>query len=549
MSLNAPLFTLVPDDTARVARAAFPKGHPYLRIRDTFGAFFAGPDFRDLFEPTGRPAIDPARLALVTILQFAERLSDDQAAHAVAGRIDWKYLLSLPLDAAGFDPSVLSEFRDRLLDGQAELRLFDTLLSHFRDAGLLRSRGRQRSDSTHVLAVVRALNRLETVSTTLRNALNQLAVLVPSWLRAHAPAEWRTRYGPRLVAELFPDGEAARDALALQIGNDGITLVRLLRQSDTLAALDCLEALATLRQVWLHNYVWDKNGQLAWRDTTNLPPASQRINSPYDAEARRSKKRSTSWVGYKVHLSESCDEDLPHLITNVETTSATQPDQASTAAIHQALCKRDLVPSEHVVDSGYIDAELLVESERTYKMELLGPVRTDTSWQARAGEGYAAADFELDWQGKQARCPMGKVSEEWNASQNRHGQVVAQIKFAQADCQGCVVRAKCTKGRRRQMVVQPEAQDTALKGGRARQKTGEFKRRYRKRAGVEGTMSQGVRRCGIRQARYRGLAKTRLQHLATASALNLIRVAAWLDEQPHAKTRYTAFERLYCSTA
>jgi len=280
MSLNAPLFTLVPDDTARVARAAFPKGHPYLRIRDTFGAIFAGPDFRDLFEPTGRPALDPARLAVVTILQFAERLSDEQAAHAVAGRIDWKYLLALPLDAAAFDPSVLSEFRNRLLHGQAELRLFDTLLTHFRDAGLLRSRGRQRSDSTHVLAAVRALNRLEGVSTALRHALNHLALLAPDWLRLHAPADWRQRYGPRLVTELFPAGQAAREALALQIGADGITLLNLLRQDQALAPLECLEALATLRTVWLHNYLWDTTGKLAWRDNDNLPPAARFINSP-----------------------------------------------------------------------------------------------------------------------------------------------------------------------------------------------------------------------------------------------------------------------------
>lgn len=549
MSLDAPLFTLVPDDTARVAHAAFPKGHPYLRIRDTFGAIFAAPDFRDLFVQTGRPAVDPARLAIVTILQFAERLSDQQAAHAVAGRIDWKYLLALPLDAAGFDPSVLSEFRDRLLDGNAELLLFDTLLNLFRDAALLRSRGRQRSDSTHVLAAVRALNRLEGVSVSLRNALNHLALLAPDWLRLHAAAEWRERYAPRLVPELFPAGQAAREALALQIGADGITLLTLLRQDEALAPLECLQALATLRQVWLHNYFWDSSGKLAWRDNDNLPPASRFINSPHDAEARYSQKRTTQWVGYKLHLSESCDDDLPHLITNVQTTPASQPDDATTSEIHQALARRELVPREHIVDAGYIDAELLVESEQSYKLELLGPVRADTSWQARAGEGYAAADFVVDWQRKQVRCPQGKLSEEWKASQNRHGQLVSQVKFAEADCQGCCMRRKCTRGRRRLMVLQPQAQDAALRQGRARQKTTEFKQRYRKRAGVEGTVSQGVRRCGIRQARYRGLAKTRLQHLAMASALNLIRVAAWLDEQPHAKTRVTAFERLYCSTA
>ena len=156
MSLNAPLFYVIPDETVQVAKAAFPKGNRYLLLRDTFGPLFQNPDFAHLFSHTGQPAEDPARLALITILQFTERLSDEQAADAVRSRIDWKYLLALPLTDAGFDASVLSEFRKRLLDGQAEYVLFDTLLTQFRARGLLRARGRQRSDSTHVLAAVRA---------------------------------------------------------------------------------------------------------------------------------------------------------------------------------------------------------------------------------------------------------------------------------------------------------------------------------------------------------------------------------------------------------
>src|SRR4051812_30412737 len=163
MSLNAPLFSVIPEDTQRVAKAAFPKGNPYLLLRDSFGQLFISSDFHHLFSNEGRAAEDPARLAIITILQFAEHLSDDQAANAVRGRIDWKYLLALPLEDAGFDPSVLSEFRTRLIQGNAEHLLFETFLTTCREAGLLRARGRQRSDSTHVLAAVRALNRLECV--------------------------------------------------------------------------------------------------------------------------------------------------------------------------------------------------------------------------------------------------------------------------------------------------------------------------------------------------------------------------------------------------
>src|SRR5918998_103723 len=197
MSLHVPLFAVIPEDTARVAKAAFPTGNRYLRLRDTFGPLFDSRDFQHLFSPEGRPAEDPARLAVITIVQFVERLSDEQAANAVRSRIDLKYVLALPLEDAGFDASVLSEFRTRLLQGQAEHLLFETVLTTFRDAGLLRSRGSQRTDSTHVLAAVRALNRLECVGTTLRHALNSLAVVAPEWIVAHSHPDWLDRYGPR----------------------------------------------------------------------------------------------------------------------------------------------------------------------------------------------------------------------------------------------------------------------------------------------------------------------------------------------------------------
>jgi transposase len=159
MSLDAPVFYVFPEETARVAKAAFPKGNRYMLLLDALGPLFHNSDFKHLFAKEGRPAEERARLALITILQFAEHLPDEQAADAVRSRIDWKYLLALPLEDAGFDASSLSEFRTRLLQGQAEQLLFEALLSTFREYGLLRSRGRQRSDSTHVLATVRALNR------------------------------------------------------------------------------------------------------------------------------------------------------------------------------------------------------------------------------------------------------------------------------------------------------------------------------------------------------------------------------------------------------
>ncbi len=151
----------VPEETARIAHAAFPKGHPYLRLADELDSLFTDETFAALFPTHGQPACAPWRLALVTILQFAEGLADRPAADGVRSRIDWKYVLRLELTDPGFDTSVLSEFRTRLVDGQTEQLLLDTLLTWCRERELVKARGRQRTDSTHVLAAVRALNRIE----------------------------------------------------------------------------------------------------------------------------------------------------------------------------------------------------------------------------------------------------------------------------------------------------------------------------------------------------------------------------------------------------
>src|SRR3954451_967729 len=183
MSLKPTPIDPVPGGTARVAKAAFRRGNPLLKLRDELGAIFRDEDFADLFPRRGQPGLAPWRLALVTLLQFREDLSDRRAAEAVRARIDWKYLLGLELDDPGFDASVLCEFRARLIEGGAEERLLGRLLEACQGRGLLEARGRQRSDPTHVLAAIRRLTRLELVGETLRAALNELAAVAPDWLR------------------------------------------------------------------------------------------------------------------------------------------------------------------------------------------------------------------------------------------------------------------------------------------------------------------------------------------------------------------------------
>jgi len=537
----------VPEETARVARAAFPRGNSYLLLRDQFGSLCEDQQFAALFPAGGQAAAAPWRLALVTLLQFAEHLSDRQAAEAVRSRIDWKYLLSLPLTDPGFDFSLLCEFRARLLAGSAELLLFELLLQRFRERKLLKARGKQRTDSTHVLGAVRLLNRLESVGETLRHALNGLAELAPAWLRAHSRPEWGERYARRFEEQRLPASAPAREALAAAIGNDGGALLTAIWAADAPAWLRQVPAVETLRQVWLQQYTREPTGageRLRWRTEEELPPMPQRIISPYDPEARYGKKRSTTWLGYKVHVTESCELDQPLLITDVQTTPPLAVDSDSVPGIQAALAQRDLLPGLHLVDAGYVDAASLVSSQAGYQVDLVGPALADTSWQAHAGKGFAARDFAIDWKEQSARCPEGQRSIAWHEKEER-GQPVIAIYFARTDCGACPRRCDCTRAAAgRRLTVRPEKEHRALQAAREREQTPAFRELYACRAGVEGTHTQAVRRCGLRRCRYVGQAKVHLQHLLTAAALNLIRVAHWLRGDERARTRESAFTRL-----
>jgi transposase len=547
MSLPPPSLDPVPAETARIAHAAFPKGTLALVLRDMLGTLYHDGMFADLFPPEGQPALAPWRLALITILQYAENLSDQQAADAVRGRIDWKYALALPLEDAGFHSSVLSTFRDRLVVGQAEERLLWALLEACQARKLLRKRGRQRTDSTQVLAAVRSLNRLELTGETLRAALEALAVAAPDWLLQQVLPDWVERYGRRVEEYRLPDGEAKRRALAEQIGRDGAGLLRALQGEGAPTWLPDLPAVQCLRRVWEQQY--DQRGRtLRLRSTDELPPASELIASPYDEDARWGQKRQVGWVGFKVHLTESCDADLPHLITQVATTPAPLSDQLLTGEIWADLAARDLLPADHLVDTGYVDAPGLVAATEQ-GIRLLGPVQEESSRQARAGEGYDRAHFHLDWEAERATCPAGNESASWRAVTTGRGTQAIQVHFRQADCQACLVRAQCTRASRRSLTLLPHAQHEARQAALERQPTAAFREQYRQRAGIEGTISQAVRRTGLRRARYRGLPKVHLQHCAEATAINVVRLADWFTGTPRAHTRQSHFTCLLAQAA
>lgn len=233
----------IPEETQRVARAAFANGNRYMCMRDALGELYSDEQFAELFPNRGQPAESPGRIALVTVMQFAEGLSDRQAADAVRARIDWKYALGLALTDTGFNYSVLSEFRTRLITGAAEQQLLDAMLTAFKARGLLKVRGKQRTDSTHVLVAIRVLNRLECVCETMRQALETLAVVAPDWLQGWVPTLWFERYAQRFEEYRLPSGREERYQLAEQIGTDGFQLLQAIYEAESTSWLRQVSAV------------------------------------------------------------------------------------------------------------------------------------------------------------------------------------------------------------------------------------------------------------------------------------------------------------------
>jgi transposase len=535
MSMNAHEVEPIPADTARIAHQAFPKGSEVMHLRDAFGPLYHDEHFARLFPKRGRGAYAPWRLALISVLQVMEGLTDRQAAQMVRGRLDWKYALSLPLEDAGFDHSILSDFRSRLLEQKAESLLLDPILSLARSRGWLVAGGKQRTDATHVLAAVRNLNRLESVGESMRAALNELAEQDGDWLEAHMDPDWFERYVHRFELSRFPKGEREREELRQQVGTDVLRLLSALAQPQTPQGLRQAEKVVVLSQVFAQQYEV-REGQAHWR----AGPACHHedgLISPYDPDARFSRKRETLWLGYKVHLSETCDqrEDAPHLIIHVQTTAATAHDSTHLAPILQTIREQGDAAGEHYVDAGYPSGQQLVE-QAALGTQLIGPVGVSTSWQERLADGLGADAFRIDWQQRQAICPAGKTSRRWSEKEDRGGQPMVVIQFAANLCAVCPLRAQCTTSTRgRSVQLTPQAARQQLQQRREEQQSQEFQTRYALRAGVEGTIAQAVSR-GMRQSRYRGLGKTHLGHVALAAGCNLLRMQDFEQRREAGKT-------------
>jgi transposase len=558
------------DDVAQAVQAMFAGRRAPLAVvvRDELDEVFADAEFAEAFAVRGQPGWSPGRLAMITVLQAAENLTDVQAAAAVRLRLDWKYLLGLSLADRGLDASVLSEFRARVVEHGLEARVLDLLVVRLVDKGLLKARGKQRTDSTHVLAAVRQLNQIELVGESVRAGVEALAAADPDWVAVRLDASWQRRYGARVDSWRMPASKTKRVALGADYARDGSTLLRAVWDPASPPWLAHLPAVEVLQRVLIQNMVVtvDRGGREVIRlreaDTDGLPPGRCRIVSPYDTDARWGGKRDLAWPGYKLHISESCDaepptaavDDVPdappNLITNVATTDASVPDVALTQPIHADLQRRQVLPAEHYVDSGYPSADLLVSSLTSFGVRLLTPMLADTSPQARAGAGFDRTGFTIDWDDQRVTCPQEQASASWTPATQRGTDVIV-VKFPGEVCQACPVKAHCTTATRggRQLTLRPRPVQQALDQARAEQTTTAWQTTYARRAGVESTIAQAVKVTNARRARYRGLAKTRLEHNTMAVALNLIRLDAWWNGEYLDPRRTTHLSRLELTLA
>jgi transposase len=514
----------IPDDIAAVGAAILAPTNPYRLLGEQLADLFVDIDFAPLYTNHGRAAVSPALLALVTIFQFLEHAPDRQAADAVRVRLDWKYALHLPVADLGFDFSCLSYFRRRLRNHAQERRLFETVLERIRSLGLVKARGKQRTDALAVLGAVRELSRLELASETLRLALVAIEQAAPLWAQRQVPASYRTHYGRQRADYRLT--EAQRQTALLEVGQDGAWLLEQLDAAP--AAVAALAAVQTLRTVWAQRYEQQADGVRVREQTVD---ATQLIVTPHDPGVRAGEKRGHAWRGEKVHVTETAEPDRPNFITDVTTANASQADSAALPTIRTQERGRGLLPSEQYVDAGYVTGQQLADSAAE-GIALLGPALPDTSL-----NGFKIADFVLDWEAHRATCPAGQTSVKWRHKTERDGSSAVQIQFAAATCAACPLRGQCTTGTSgRSLHINEHYGLVAARRAEAQTKT--FRHKLWARSAIEATLSELVRAHGLRRHRYRGDAERQAENFCKAAACNLKRLirvlVAWPTPRPPA---------------
>jgi transposase len=538
MSLQWSLSQEVPESTisAKTVGTLLEEDDLYLYIGNHFNELL--PD-ESVFEPmyceTGRGAVPPQLLFLVTIFQFLEKVPDRMAAKLIASRLDWKYACHLPLDYPGFHFTVLHGFRDRLKENDQDRALFEEIVGKLVDLGLIKRRGKMRTDSSHVLGVVQRLTQLELVIETLRVAMKAIQEVAPDWMKGNVPDVFVEAYDERFWEFKLSDAEV--EERLSKAAHDASWFLRAV-EAMAPEVVQALAEIKVLREVLDQQLPKGPDGPPAKR-----PMGGDIIESPHETEARHGIKRGQAWTGYKVQVTETCDDDLPHLITDIKITGALDNDSPQLDDIQRRLLEQETPPGEQYVDKGYMSgANLAASQERG--ITLMGKPLADT----QGPEHFKQADFHRDEEARIAICPAGEQSNVWAQRKDpKGGPPSTLIRFPAKTCQACRFFGQCTKSKQgRSLTVGPHLD--RLEAQRMLASTEAYQEKLHRRSGIEGAISELVRGHGMRHARYRGQRKIQLQAYFTAVATNLKRSIRWLtdDENKNEITNHLLPTLSYC---
>lgn len=469
-------------------------------------------------EQNGRPAVDPVKLAGVTLLQFIEKVADRAATEHVVYHLGWKYALDLAVTDEGFHPTVLVYFRDRLEAKRAERVIFDGVVEWLMELGLVKKKGKQRLDSTHILGYVKEMSRLECAVETLRLALEDVEGEVGEGMR---PEFWGRLWVLYVQSKVdWRLGKSERESRYRRCGEDMREVLEWIDRNR--ADLSEREAVKLLRRVLEENFEV-LEGELQRR----LKRSAHSVQNPHDPDAHYAEKRNKHWVGYKVHVVENVDPEQPakkkgepgeHFITEIFTTEAAQDEMAGLAeALKREQEHHEIEPQAMYADAGYVTENTLAKAQQN-GMNLLGPTRPDP----HKGP-YNADAFHVDVDKRQAVCPLGKLSTQCSRIRDTYmATEYYRIEWgSQCDC--CPVQKQCTQSKSGRRILVVGLNHDLVEKRRAEMRTAGFSKSMHPRNGIEGTQSELVRGHGLRQTKYRGLSRVGLSHYFMGAACNVKR--------------------------
>lgn len=518
MSQFKPFSSTIPESIRQAGEVLLPQNHPCRFLGEHIQEFLTEDDFATLYSTAGRPGVSPIVLAIVTILQFMEKLPDRRAAEQVVMRIDWKYALHLELLYLGFHYSDLCNFRKRLEENNAIMGVFDKLIAYLVDMKWIEKRGKQRTDSTHILANVKRLSVFELRRESLRLALKELFQTNPEWVKTHLSEAFAEAYAFSL--NTYHMSETKLKEAEKQVEQDLKHFIETVETQGKPEFKELIRVRMAQKVAKQSPKCIDPSEFPDWKDEVAFPEGE--IRSPHNPEARYSKKRDLVWVGEKAQITETVTEDGKNFITDVLVTPANVSDIGVLETIQDRVQAHGIEISEQYVDKGYMSADKILTSAEK-GIDLRGEVQDSASCK---DDGVQLKDFQVDIAGRKAICPMGKESVRWSEPTGTKG-VKYRASFGK-QCQLCPLFGKCTErpsGRN----IDISANHDTLQQRRREQKTEEFKQEMKQRAGIESTISEAVRGHGLRKSRYRGTAKMQLQAAFTGVAINVKRLAKWME--------------------